>query len=55
MRNPMGEADSRSSFGGLLRRYRMKAGFSQEELAIRANVSLAAVSAVRAGPHSAKH
>jgi predicted ATPase/DNA-binding XRE family transcriptional regulator len=53
MRNPMGEADSRSSFGGLLRRYRMKAGFSQEELAIRANVSLAAVSALERGTRRA--
>jgi predicted ATPase/DNA-binding XRE family transcriptional regulator len=47
--SPMREPALRSSFGDLLRRYRTSAGFSQEELAQRANISLAAVSSLERG------
>jgi transcriptional regulator with XRE-family HTH domain len=51
--SPVRESASRPSFGDLLRRYRTSAGFSQEELAGRANVSLAAVSALERGTRRA--
>jgi transcriptional regulator with XRE-family HTH domain len=43
------------AFGELLRRHRLAAGFSQEELAERANLSTAAVSALERGLRRAPH
>lgn len=43
------------SFGGLLRQFRMAAGFSQEHLAERAHISVEAVSALERGARRAPH
>jgi len=49
------EGDSRSAFGALLRRYRLRAELSQESLAELARISIATVSTLERGKRKAPH
>jgi transcriptional regulator with XRE-family HTH domain len=48
-------AESRESFGWLLRRYRMAAGLTQEELAERSGLSAKALSLLESGKRQAPY
>ena len=50
-----GSGRENQSFGALLRRYRLAAGLTQEELAERANLSVTGVSALERGVRNRPH